>query len=139
MRGKHRILVVDDDEVIREALKDVLEEEGYLVETAVDGRDAIARLRSSDAKPSMILLDLMMPVMNGWEFLDARRLSPELSPIPVTVFTASRGAEAALANLDVDGSLVKPLGIYDLLAAVERRCPRTSPDAVSTVDGGAAG
>src|ERR1044071_1184503 len=76
------ILVVEDDSAIREVLTDVLESEGYQVLNAANGREAIQLLRSSTL-PCLILLDLMMPVMNGWQFRDEQRQDPLLAPVPV--------------------------------------------------------
>src|SRR5687768_13520104 len=84
------ILVVDDDIDIREAIQDTLEEEGFRVESAPDGAAALERLRALPYEPCLVLLDLMMPVMDGWEFLAARKEDPRLASIPITVISASR-------------------------------------------------
>src|ERR1700733_13427615 len=83
-----KILVIEDDRDIREALKDGLEIEGYPVTTVCDGKEAIKYLER-DSPPGLILLDLMMPGMNGWEFLEYLKSKSNLATIPVGVVTAA--------------------------------------------------
>ena len=118
----HAILIVDDDEDIRELLAELLREEGYRVVTAENGRAALARLRSAEAAPCLILLDLMMPVMNGFEFLEAFRSDPALASIPVAVVTAHGGLrdeERAALAVPI---LAKPVPLPVLLEVVGRLC-----------------
>lgn len=117
--GEHPpwILVVDDDESIREALQQLLELEGYPARTAESGPEALAMLRSGGA--GLVLLDLMMPVMNGWEVLDAMRADRDLASIPVVVVTAFGRNLERLAELEV---LRKPMEIDQLLEVVGRYC-----------------
>jgi CheY-like chemotaxis protein len=82
------VLVVDDDLSTREALSDLLQDRGYSVIGAADGREALNYLRYASA-PRIIILDLMMPVMNGWEFLEHQSRDPALLDIPVIVLTAT--------------------------------------------------
>jgi CheY-like chemotaxis protein len=84
-----RILIVDDDPDIRAALSELLESEGYEVTSAANGAAALAQLRGEGAKPCAILLDLMMPYMNGWEFRAEQLRDPELRDIPIVLLTAS--------------------------------------------------
>lgn len=114
-----RILIAEDDPDIREALAQVLENEGYQVSTAADGAQALALLRQGP-KPSLIILDLMMPVMNGWQFREEQLRDPELAKIPVLVITAYTGAEAKAAAAGAAGLLRKPIELQSLLDAVER-------------------
>jgi CheY-like chemotaxis protein len=86
------ILIVEDDADLQTALLEGLQEEGYEVRAAPNGLEALAELLSDEEHPSLILLDLMMPLMNGWQFLDERIQYPELSKIPVLVLTASTDA-----------------------------------------------
>ena len=112
-----RILVVDDDADVRDELAQTLREGGYGVDTAVNGSDALARLREGPTLPSMILLDLRMPVMDGRTFLAQRRLEPTLAAVPVAVITA----ESDLQGLsDVRVVLRKPLDASKLMATVQR-------------------
>jgi len=83
----HSVLVVEDNEDIRELLRALLELEGYAVVTAANGHQGLERLRAME-HPSAILLDLMMPVMSGEQFLQIKNLDPELAAVPVIVVTA---------------------------------------------------
>ncbi len=111
------ILVIEDDMDIRETCRQVLECEGYSVVTAANGAQGIEILRTP-VYPALILLDLMMPVMNGWEFLKARSGDPALQAIPVVVVTAA-GLAAGEQPASVQGFLRKPLELEDLLEAVK--------------------
>lgn len=114
------ILVVEDDEAIRLLLQELLVSEGYLVQTAIHGRDALNILQGSKTPPNLILLDYMMPVMDGKTFLVEFPLAfPEWKGIPICVLTAAGRAELPTLNPKV--SLVrKPLDIDDLIGMVER-------------------
>jgi CheY-like chemotaxis protein len=83
-----RLLIVDDEVAIVEALQDILSVEGYDIVTAFNGAEGLQRMVS--AKPDLVLLDLMMPVMDGREMLRRMREAPELHPIPVVVMSAGR-------------------------------------------------
>jgi|GEM_PF-1222017 len=108
------ILVVEDDAGIRESVCTILADEGYPVLSAVNGKDAIDLLRSTSPRPRLILLDLMMPVMNGWEFYARTRLDNVIAAIPVVVMSAYEG-DARTGSLTL---LKKPLRLDELLAAV---------------------
>lgn len=108
------VLVVDDERDIREAVSEVLADEGYEVLGAGDGAEALSKLRAFH--PSVVLLDLMMPGMNGWEFREAQRHDPEVSKIPVIVLSALGRA----AGIDAAGFIQKPFGLDELLTAVRR-------------------
>ena len=114
-----RILVVEDDEDIRESLREVLEAEGYTTCAAENGRAALDAMLHGE-KPCVILLDLMMPVMNGAEFLGIIRRDPRLRNIPVIVVSAGLGAPAPAGT---QGFLRKPLDLDTLFAALARHCP----------------
>ena len=118
----HSILIVDDDDDIRELLAEVLEDEGYRVATARNGLDALTQLRAGGARPSMILLDLMMPVMNGFQFLEAFRRDPALSPIPIAVVSAHGGLGPAERAAIAAPILAKPLALPRLLEVVGELC-----------------
>lgn len=108
------MLVVDDEVDIRTAMAEVLEDEGYEVFAASNGQDGLHQLR--EKQPSVVLLDLMMPGMNGWEFRRAQQLEPELSTIPVIVLTAMGRAPA----IDAESYLQKPFDLDTLLDEVRR-------------------
>ena len=112
-----RVLIVEDDKDIRESLKECLDTLGFEIDQAPNGKIALEILKYR-ALPSLIFLDLMMPVMNGWEFLKARSGDPVLQAIPVVVVTAA-GLAAGEQPASVQGFLRKPLELEDLLEAVK--------------------
>lgn len=112
------VLVVDDDADIRETLRFVLEDAGYTVYDAENGRAALDLLRNVGIKPGLILLDLMMPIMSGEELLRALKTVHALAQIPVTVVTASGAPMPARA----DGLLRKPIDLDGLLRVVQQNC-----------------
>jgi CheY-like chemotaxis protein len=115
------VLVVDDDEAVREVLSDVLRDEGYLVESAENGAVALGYLETHDL-PCIIVLDLMMPVMSGVEFRARQLAEPRLAKIPVIVMSAAdRGREIAL-TLHADSFMPKPPTVSVLLDAIQRYC-----------------
>jgi len=83
------IFIVDDDNDTRNALSELLEAEGFSVDGAPNGREALARLRSGRVHPAAILLDLMMPGMDGWDFRSEQMRDPELARVPVVIVSAS--------------------------------------------------
>jgi CheY-like chemotaxis protein len=87
------VLIVDDDADIREILAETLMERGFEVATAINGRDALQVLRRMADRPSVILLDLMMPIMDGYGFLEQRSLDPALASIPLAIVTAGHGVD----------------------------------------------
>src|ERR1700754_2102928 len=109
-----RILVVADDLEIQEALRSL--GEGYVVWTSGDGREALNRLRRDAA--DLIILDLMLPVMNGWQFRHAQRSDPALSSIPVIAVSADASAQAS--TIHAEHYLRKPFKAEELLLSVER-------------------
>jgi signal transduction histidine kinase len=111
-----RILIVDDDAATRETLSDALADHGYQVATSGDGRAALDELRSHRA--DLIILDLMMPVMNGWQFRNAQRADPDLRDIPVIAISADGSEQAAAVH--ADQYLRKPFREEELLLSVER-------------------
>jgi CheY-like chemotaxis protein len=114
------VLLVEDDEDIRLSVTEILSEEGFTVVGAVDGGDALRYLRASAEPPRLILLDLMMPVMDGWAFRAAQLADPRLAKIPVVILSAATDVRRHAAQLHVNDYLVKPLDVPLLLNAVER-------------------
>jgi DNA-binding response OmpR family regulator len=111
-----RILIVDDEPMVRDTLGQVLVDEGYVVDTAVDGEDALDRVH--EARPDAILLDLMMPGMNGRQFLQALRTEPDYAEVPVLIMTAVHGLEVNLASIGASEVVEKPFQVEDLLNKV---------------------
>lgn len=116
-----RILIVEDDLDIRSILSQLLLFEGYEVEEAADGAEALALLRKS-RPPALILLDLMMPVMDGWQLRAELQRDPKLASVPVVIVSADVRAEQEASRLHAAGLLKKPLQIDPLLELVRRIC-----------------
>jgi CheY-like chemotaxis protein len=114
------ILVVEDDADTREMLGRFLELEGFRVESAANGRQALDRLEAG-APAAVIVLDLMMPVMDGWEFRRVQLRNAALADIPVIVVSAA-GRER-LRHIDADAYLSKPVDLDELRARIEECCP----------------
>jgi CheY-like chemotaxis protein len=110
------VLVVDDDFDLRRTVRDILQDEGYTVETAANGREALARLQQGDP-PRVVVLDLMMPVMDGWQLIDELQQDEALARIAVVVISASR---TALRTARAHPFLAKPLDYFKLVATVDR-------------------
>jgi CheY-like chemotaxis protein len=110
------VLIVEDDADYRQTLHEVLAEEGYCIAGAGDGREALDYLQRAGA-PRLILLDLMMPVMDGWQLLAELKRSSTWAMIPVVVMTAFRDRNLALEHAQL---LCKPIDLKDLLALVQR-------------------
>ncbi len=113
------ILVVDDDLATREALVLVLGAEGYRVTTAADGLTALDQLRHGDL-PDLIILDLMMPVMDGWHFREEQLDDPRLADIPVIICSAAGRVRERAAALHAAAYLEKPIEPRELAALVRR-------------------
>jgi len=123
MIAAHRVLVIEDDELIRDSLVDFLEENGYDAIGAVNGQDALDRLVGAGARPCVIVLDLMMPVMDGLAFREAQVGDPNLVDIPVVVISAYKDVGERARSLNVAAHLEKPLKLAELLRVVREYCP----------------
>ena len=115
------ILIVDDDHGIRGVLTQILQDEGHRVSTASNGLEALQTLRKS-LRPCVILLDLMMPVMNGWEFMSRRSQDDGISDIPVVVISADQQAREKATAIGAEDCLEKPIDLNRLIDTVERYC-----------------
>ena len=113
-----KVLVVDDDEDIRATVASVLRDMEFLVEEACDGRQALVWLRGHLGGASVVLLDLMMPVMDGKSFLTAKAGDPLIAGVPVVVVTASGTCADIVRDHDVRGCLKKPFSVEELVRAV---------------------
>jgi two-component system, OmpR family, response regulator CpxR len=122
----HRVLVVDDDKEIRETLIEVLEDAGYKAVGAADGNEALAQLRDPDDRWCVVLLDLMMPNMDGRTFRAHQLQDPVLSPIPVVIVSAMTDVEEAAEELGVAAHVTKPIPLEDLVQIVDRFCSRAA-------------
>ncbi len=118
------VLVVEDDTDIRDTIAEVLEDLQYRPALAADGEAALETLREMDPKPCVILLDVMMPVLDGLGFRERQQSDPELSGIPVVVLSAHADARTAAQQMQATGFLKKPVQLDDLLDTVEQFCDR---------------
>ena len=121
-----RVLVIEDDEAIADAIVDLLRDAGHAARHVPDGRRALEDLRGEHERPCVILLDLMMPVMNGYWFREEQAKDASLADIPVVVCTADTRAEDRALAIGAAGWLRKPLDPASLLDVVGRFCPRAS-------------
>jgi CheY-like chemotaxis protein len=117
-----KILLVEDDSEIRECLAEFLRDEGYKVEAAENGSVALNHLRSGQPLPSLILLDLMMPIMDGFQFREQQMLDHELATIPTAMLSAHGQVHAKAGSLGLAEILRKPIELDDLLRIVETHC-----------------
>ena len=116
-----KILVIEDDPAIRETLGEILEDEGYSVLGAANGQEALRQLQDG-CRPCLILLDLMMPVMNGWEFRTRQQADPSLDTIPVVILSGGGNVQQSAADLNAAGYLSKPVKLETRLDVVEQFC-----------------
>jgi CheY-like chemotaxis protein len=122
------VLVVDDESDIREAVSEVLADEGYLVHGAGDGAEALRKARA--LHPHLVLLDLMMPGMNGWEFRAAQRGDPELRDIPVVVLSAL----GRVSGMEAADFIQKPFDLERLLSSVRTHARTNDHDSRESHD-----
>ena len=113
------VLIVEDDEDLRDMMAQMLTIEGFQAATAANGREALEYLQHT-SKPNLILLDLMMPVMDGWEFRRQQKADPAIAPVPVIVLSALDPSRAA--GVDAAAFLKKPLDFDRLLELVRAHC-----------------
>jgi PAS domain S-box-containing protein len=123
MSTRGAVLVVEDDVALRESVCELLEESGHEALSAPNGAAALALLRGSTRQPAVILLDLMMPVMSGWQFREEQLRDPALAAIPVVVMSATRD----LRSIRADEVLYKPMKLERLLAVVGRFVGQPNP------------
>lgn len=115
------VLIVEDDDELREALRVALEEHGYPARTAATGADAFEAL-ATGARPCLILLDLAMPAMDGWAFLQQTRRQSFMAGIPIVVLSGKLLGGGRDDALPADGYIRKPVSAEELLAQVARYC-----------------
>ena len=121
MTAPGRILVVEDDDSLREALLEVLGDEGHEVRVAAHGAEALERLNTQDAwEPELLVLDLMMPVMDAFEFREHQRQRAMAPDARVLVLSAARDLGSAAERLTADAYLAKPFHLEEMLSTVDR-------------------
>ena len=123
--GGNAVLLVEDDQAIRESMQEILQDSGFSVATARDGEQALTWLRASPV-PGLILLDLSMPVMNGEAFRKEQRKDPLFAKIPVIVLSAAAGLAEKVRPMQIEGCLSKPVDLELLLFTVGQYCARQS-------------
>lgn len=111
------VLVIEDDHDLREIIADVLRDHDISVSVAANGQQALDHLVTGGVQPSVILLDMMMPVMDGWRFREAMLGHPSLATIPIVVMTAHADPKRVASEIGAVGSLAKPINVVDLLQA----------------------
>lgn len=114
------VLIIEDDEGVRDSLAELLTEEGYDVKVASEGSEALA-LMQEEPLPSLILLDLMMPTMNGGEFRKRQLSDPRLASIPVIVVSARPDVGQVAKELAAEDYLMKPMSFEALIHVVQNR------------------
>ncbi len=120
-RQSGTVLIVEDSSNVRDALVELLTDEGYVTASAANGREALEYMRHVQ-RPSVILLDLMMPVMDGWRFREEQQRDPQLASIPVVILTADRDAESRETTIRANAWLWKPFKIDRLLEVIKKHC-----------------
>jgi DNA-binding response OmpR family regulator len=114
------VLIVEDDADLREMMAQLLTLEGFKAATVANGREALAYLHANKDQPDVILLDLMMPVMDGWEFRRKMQADPDVADVPVIVLSALD--QARVSDVPADAFLKKPLDFDRLLKLVRSYC-----------------
>ena len=128
----HRVLVVDDNRTVREALVTLLEGRGFSARGVANGREALEALRGG-FEACLILLDLTMPIMDGWRFRTLQRQDPKLAAIPVVVLATLSDAEKAAAKMGAVGGFAKPLEkLEELVRLVATHCPHAPTKGVGS-------
>ena len=120
------VLVIDDHADLRDGLQVVLRREGYEVETAAHGREALNKLHTG-LRPCVIVMDLMMPVMNGFEFREAQLADPTLASIPLIAYSGVTDPRRTAQQLHAAAYVNKPTEVEELASVVRQFCPRHDP------------
>lgn len=115
-----RILIVEDDRYIRKALARLLESEGYVVDVAENGQQALDNLHQAAELPQLIILDLMMPVLDGFQFRERQARLPRLAGIPVVIMTADGHIDAKKMRIGAVAALRKPADVEEILKTVKQ-------------------
>ena len=125
----HSVLVIDDEEMIRDTLVEFFDDKGFRAIGAVHGRDALDKLEASPALPCVIILDLMMPVMDGHTFRTRQLANARFAGIPVIVLSACHGAKKSALDMNASEYLDKPLKLRELLQLVNKHCHEVHDEA----------
>lgn len=129
------ILIVEDDGDVRAALSELLEGEGFSVAGAPDGRAALAQLRAGGGHPAVILLDLMMPGMDGWDFRSEQMRDPELASVPVVIVSAAGFSPETIGKqFRPAGYVQKPIARDKLLGVIRQLVGSGPPGELDATD-----
>jgi CheY-like chemotaxis protein len=120
--AKPTVLIVEDERELRDTLNEILEDRGFSVVTAANGREGLERLRSITT-PCLVLLDLMLPEMSGWEFRQEQLRDADLAVVPVVIISGVADLDRSAASLQPSDLFQKPFDMDRLIEAVERLCP----------------
>ena len=126
------ILLIEDDDIIQMELAEALGDEGFEVKSAEHGVRGLQLLRNDDFRPSVILLDLMMPMMYGWEFVDELRRDTAIAHIPVILLSGVNDLDGQSQRLDVEAHLTKPIDFDRLLELIAELTSESNPPAAFT-------
>jgi CheY-like chemotaxis protein len=127
------VLIVEDDMDVRELMDVLLTTHGFETMTAANGREALQQMRAR--RPCVVLLDLMMPIMDGWKFRDLQRQDPRLADIPIVVLATLSDAKTAAIKMDALAGFAKPLESLDrLVELVGAHCPHAPPRSTGRTD-----
>jgi CheY-like chemotaxis protein len=118
------VLVIDDDEDLRTTIQDVLEDQGFAVAMAANGREALEMLMRDESQPALILLDLTMPEMDGWAFRREQQKVPRLAQIPVVLFSGHLDVSQTALSLNAAATMTKPLRLEGLVTLVDQLARR---------------
>jgi len=119
-QGSKTILVIEDDTATRDALTLMLSSQGFTTTGAANGQEALDLLRDAP-HPDLILLDLMMPIMDGWQFRRAQLGDPRLAAIPVVVLSADGNVQQKATSIHAAGFVQKPVDVEDLLKVIQQQ------------------
>jgi CheY-like chemotaxis protein len=133
------VLVVEDDREVRDAIAEVLADSEYKAVGAANGVEALEQLRNAPVRPCVILLDVMMPTMDGWAFRAEQQRDPSVKDIPVILLSANTDVRSAAAQMQAAGFLTKPVAVDSLLDTVERFCALDSAASGGGANQGRAG
>jgi CheY-like chemotaxis protein len=117
---ENRVFLIEDDQDIRSSIIEVLEDEGIPIDWATNGEEAMEKLLAAKSKPSLILLDLRLPVKDGFQFRSEQLSNPQLADIPVVVISADGKLEEKTESLRINGLLRKPVDIEQLVNTVRQ-------------------
>jgi CheY-like chemotaxis protein len=121
LEAEKKILIIEDDPDIRDTMAQILDEEGYRTFTASSGLDALQQLQDG-LRPHLILLDLMMPIMDGWQFREEQEKNPAIAAIPVVLISAAGQIGRDVPRITRGTYIRKPISFEVLLSTVEKFC-----------------